>query len=710
MRFDLVVAADARRRGADGRALALLLETAAKLGYATALLPLGGPPPQPAAGFNPRIRTLIDQRQLAFLDPERPAEAGLALGWEASSFSGLARRPPRLRAQRALLRLDRPGLGPAQTLLTLATAVLGAPPTLVPADPFIAREIPDAAAEPWLPPVAMAAHVPTTARPDGPLMLGRHAGGGPDALEAAAPFGTVPKGSRLVLAEQAAIRFLRDPEAALTIVAQPHDLTDPSAWLAALDAWVMVTGASWLPWLPAALLEALAVARLLILPPALAAMLGADATYAEPAGVAAALAADRPPPARELVRTLASPGQLAKRLATELGPAAPRRTTLAVRRGRMRRRRVLMLSPNGIGMGHITRLLAIARRLPADIEPVFLSMSQGIGVVREMGFLAEYTPYQSASFEAPEKWAEHFKARLAETIAFYDPAAIVFDGNVPYQPLVDVRLAHPDRPFVWLRRGLWRPESGRRTIGRARHFDLIIEPGELAGAYDRGITANREGEAARVPPIVLLDSAELPTRAAARAELNLDPNRLCLIVQLGGRNNYDYRQVDSVLSERLGQRGDVQVLVVDWLIGENHANLPASFRRISSYPTARWLNAFDLAVSAAGYNSFHELTAACLPTIYVPNENPMMDEQESRALWAEHQGCALLARIHDPYRLAWALDRTLAEPTREAMRAAAGGLGTCDGAAEAARLLDEIVRTMPRDLRPERMPHALARD
>ena len=40
--FDLVVAADPRQAGADGRCLAALLEAAAAAGYRTGLLPLRG--------------------------------------------------------------------------------------------------------------------------------------------------------------------------------------------------------------------------------------------------------------------------------------------------------------------------------------------------------------------------------------------------------------------------------------------------------------------------------------------------------------------------------------------------------------------------------------------------------------------------------------------------------------------------------------------
>ena len=42
---------------------------------------------------------------------------------------------------------------------------------------------------------------------------------------------------------------------------------------------------------------------------------------------------------------------------------------------------VLLLSSNGAGMGHLTRLLAYARRMPADVHRHVVSLSQAVPVV-----------------------------------------------------------------------------------------------------------------------------------------------------------------------------------------------------------------------------------------------------------------------------------------------------------------------------------------
>ena len=52
--------------------------------------------------------------------------------------------------------------------------------------------------------------------------------------------------------------------------------------------------------------------------------------------------------------------------------------------------RILFTTSNGTGLGHLTRSMAIARRLPDGVEPLFLTLSAAAPVVEEMGFPVEY--------------------------------------------------------------------------------------------------------------------------------------------------------------------------------------------------------------------------------------------------------------------------------------------------------------------------------
>ena len=87
-------------------------------------------------------------------------------------------------------------------------------------------------------------------------------------------------------------------------------------------------------------------------------------------------------------------------------------------------------------------------------------------------------------------------------------------------------------------------------------------------------------------PVTLFEPGELLGREAARASSGLDPGRLAVIVQLGARNNFDYGQVDRVVLDTLGSRVEVQLVFVDWLIGESMAELPAGVLRLQDFPVA----------------------------------------------------------------------------------------------------------------------------
>jgi UDP:flavonoid glycosyltransferase YjiC (YdhE family) len=69
-----------------------------------------------------------------------------------------------------------------------------------------------------------------------------------------------------------------------------------------------------------------------------------------------------------------------------------------------------------------------------------------------------------------------------------------------------------------------------------------------------------------------------------------------------------------------------------------HVTLPDDVHVVTAFPLATYQRAFDVAISAAGYNSFHELLRFGTPTLFVPKRNSAMDDQDRRARWAADQG------------------------------------------------------------------------
>ncbi|WP_299729377.1 glycosyltransferase [uncultured Tateyamaria sp.] len=131
--------------------------------------------------------------------------------------------------------------------------------------------------------------------------------------------------------------------------------------------------------------------------------------------------------------------------------------------------------------------------------------------------------------------------------------------------------------------------------------------------------------------------------------------------------------------------------------------------RLTGYPFAQYLPAFDVAVAAPGYNTFCEHMAAGLPTLWVPNENEQMDRQIDRARYAVQRGCGLMVRRTAPFDVAHALSTLLDRDARGAMAAAgarfaAQNMGQ-NGAAEIAALVGDLATSSI-----ARLPMIAARD
>jgi len=298
---------------------------------------------------------------------------------------------------------------------------------------------------------------------------------------------------------------------------------------------------------------------------------------------------------------------------------------------------VLLVSSNGAGMGHLTRLLAIASRLPEGVRRTFLSLSSAVPAVEAAGATWEYCPSFGALGGTTGAWNDMFAARLRLTLRTHRPDVVVFDGTWPYAGLLQVRAEVPDVAFVWSRRAMWRPTVTGAHLGVSSVFDLVVEPGEFAAERDVGATTRRS-EARRVGPVTLLDGPDLLPRRQARRALGMPEDGKALLLTLGAGNINDITSdVGAVVTTVRERHPDWSVWLTRPPIAERGVDLEG-VGTVQVYPLARYLHAFDGAVAAAGYNSYHELILAGVPTIWVPNQDTSTDDQGARARYASDVG------------------------------------------------------------------------
>jgi UDP:flavonoid glycosyltransferase YjiC (YdhE family) len=355
--------------------------------------------------------------------------------------------------------------------------------------------------------------------------------------------------------------------------------------------------------------------------------------------------------------------------------------------------RILFITSNGVGMGHLTRSLAIARRLDASLQPLVITLSGAAPVVRELGFPVEYVASHTTPTAGSDlRWERRFRGRVRAAIAEARPSVAIFDGVQPYPRMLEAMATSPEMTRVWCRRALWRPGANPGAIERESRFDAVLEPGELAAARDRGATVARRAHARVVDPIVFCDDGELVPREQAERELGLEPGRLNVLVHLG--QGPELRGALERCLSHLATRPEAQVAATRSAIAEVESVPEEIVHLHSSYPISRYYRAFDLAVSAAGYNAYHELIRFRVPTLFVamPRET---DDQPARAAYARESGLGLGLEDPGSSELEPLLDRMLDAGTRDAIGARLGALEAPNGAAEAAAWVAELAAERP---------------
>jgi UDP-N-acetylglucosamine:LPS N-acetylglucosamine transferase len=306
---------------------------------------------------------------------------------------------------------------------------------------------------------------------------------------------------------------------------------------------------------------------------------------------------------------------------------------------------IILATSNGVGMGHLARASAVALALKEVANPIIVSMAGGIAEVPTfMGIRCEYIPGRDRMWMSRENWDVYLRDRLLALVEETNAKVLSFDGVVPYPGVIAAKNANPDLKLVWVRRGLWQKKPQRFILGlQSKMMDKVIEPGDIARAYDFGPTANRK-ESVLTAPVSLFRKEDALSRDDARRALGLDLNRPTALVQLGTGDSDVNEKVTAALSGLLGWK-DLQVILTKAPVDKHGKSLAPEgldLKVVRYFPLARVLHAFDAGICATGYNGVHELLPAQVPTVFVSNIRGT-DDQEARAKWCNDFGFALRA-------------------------------------------------------------------
>ncbi len=304
--------------------------------------------------------------------------------------------------------------------------------------------------------------------------------------------------------------------------------------------------------------------------------------------------------------------------------------------------RVLFVTSNGAGMGHLTRCMAVALSGRRLFQGQFVSLSSSAEVVRLFGFDVLRYPSQMTTNLDIATWNDNFSAFFDEVCRVNQPQAIVFDGTWIYRGVHEAAQRHGAK-LIWLRRGLWKATSDVSQLDAVGQLaDHVLVPRDVGDFADKGPVAGLQGVA--VPAPVLTRPHDFLSREAALAELGLDATKNYVLVQLGaGAIDEASRTRDNVIDHILASDPSAQVVVGLSPLSRDYTDDRSRVHVVRRYPLAKYLAAFTYMVIAAGFNSVHESVRFRIPAIVVPNLQTSTDNQVLRAAEYQRQGFGLSA-------------------------------------------------------------------
>lgn len=385
--------------------------------------------------------------------------------------------------------------------------------------------------------------------------------------------------------------------------------------------------------------------------------------------------------------------------------------------------KLLFYAVNGLGLGHLVRLLAIARAVRArraDTEILFCTSSEADALVYREGFAALKVPSKNIREESGLRKKTHQKlvqAVVWSAVTAFDPDVLIVDtfpiGNL--QELAPLLTWELRKVFVFREQ---KEEMARRPVlqNALRLYDRVIVPHDEAAdvPVPEGVTAVRVG------PILIREEKELRSREAARQRLGLPESATVLYASFGGGGDPEVERCLRLTLQVVAERPELHVVLAPGplfrgdvardeepartglrgLFGapkrapsSETANLLQSLGPravfLDHFPAIELFRAFDFAVAGVGYNTSHELLHAGVPAAFIPFPR-VVDDQGARARWIAESGAGLAVTTPDKASIGAALARLSDPSERAVMRKKGQKLVPESGATRAAQVILEL--------------------
>jgi UDP-N-acetylglucosamine--N-acetylmuramyl-(pentapeptide) pyrophosphoryl-undecaprenol N-acetylglucosamine transferase len=327
--------------------------------------------------------------------------------------------------------------------------------------------------------------------------------------------------------------------------------------------------------------------------------------------------------------------------------------------------RIVGYAVNGSGVGHLMRLVAVCRwirRYAAHAgvraEIFMLTSSEADGLCFSERFASFKVPSKTAVADAgidkityialAKQWVWHSLGLLRPDLFLVDTFPRGSFGELLSALDLCKKKAFIYRP---LKEGFASRADFQAMLPL---YDAILVP-EREDAGPVLVPASARARVRHIGPVMARERAEMWPRDEARRALGITGDKLVVYVSAGGGGDAGAeRQIHAVCAALQGTAGDardvgdardmddVHIVVGAgplyrgrWIQGDRITWLA------QAGGVAELMAAFDVAVCAAGYNTFSELMHAGVPAIFLPQEK-IADEQRARAERAAKAGAAVV--------------------------------------------------------------------
>jgi len=312
--------------------------------------------------------------------------------------------------------------------------------------------------------------------------------------------------------------------------------------------------------------------------------------------------------------------------------------------------RIVNYAINGVGTGHVTRLIAISRwlrrhakRLEVEAEIYFLTSSEAGALLFAERFPAFKLPSRTVVAEAgidETRFLALARPWVCETLRALEPDLLLVDTFPQgyFEELGPLLIECPKTAFIY--RPLKEIHAGLPEFQNAlSHYNLILVP-----EYEQNepvlAPATVRDRVRYVGPMMVRERAEILSREDARKVLGIANDRLAVYISAGGGGDPNAEGLIESGYKALSGIPGLHLVIGAGALYRGNCIYRDHLTWLAQGNAAEFMAAFDIAVSAAGYNSFNELMHFGVPALFLPQEK-WADDQKARAVRAVSAGAAV---------------------------------------------------------------------